>query len=117
MTWIFRGRGEVLPRIGKGRDVEDLGAPRSLVDERYRIESPLGQGGMGVVYRATDLRLDRPVAIKFLAQTAEADAPRFRTEVRALARLVHPNLVRLLDAGEDDGRLYLVMDLIEGESL
>jgi len=72
---------------------------------------------MGAVYRALDVRLDRPVAVKVLVQVAGADEVRFHAEVRTLARLAHPNLVRLLDAGEADGRLYLVMELIEGETL
>ena len=87
------------------------------LDGRYRLEALIGRGGMGTVYRARDLRLDRPVAVKVLRDVGGADAARFEAEVRTLARFVHPNLVRLLDAGESDGRPYLVMDLVEGPTL
>jgi serine/threonine protein kinase len=72
---------------------------------------------MGAVYRALDTRLDRAVAVKLLSGAPGADEQRFRAEVRTLARFVHPNLVRLLDAGEADGQLFLVMDLVEGTTL
>jgi eukaryotic-like serine/threonine-protein kinase len=88
----------------------------TLLDGRYRLERPLGRGGMGVVYRAFDTRLDRPVAVKLLSAAGAANEARFAREVRALARLAHPNLVRLLDA-ELGPRSYLVMDLVEGTTL
>ncbi len=91
--------------------------PYDLLDDRYRLESLLGRGGMAAVYRAVDIRLDRHVAIKMLADAPGADERRFQAEVRTLARFSHPNLVRILDAGDVDGRLYLVMDLIEGTTL
>ena len=72
---------------------------------------------MGSVYRAIDVRLDRPVAVKVLRDPDGADEERFAAEVRTLARFAHPNLVRLLDAGELNNRPYLVMELIEGETL
>ena len=84
---------------------------------RYRLDEVVGRGGMGTVYRALDLRLNRPVAIKALRSVERADANRFEAEIQILARLVHPGLVRLLDAGDLDSRPYLVMDLIEGPSL
>ena len=88
-----------------------------VLDERYRLESLIGRGAVGVVYRALDLRLDRPVAVKLLAESTASDEERLAAEVRVLARFAHPNLVRLLDAGEQDGRIFLVMDLIEGTTL
>ena len=88
----------------------------ALLDGRYLLESPLGRGGMGVVYRAVDTRLDRTVAVKLLSEAGAAHEARFAGEVRALSRLAHPNLVRLLDA-ELGTRSYLVMDLIEGWTL
>ena len=72
---------------------------------------------MGVVYRALDTRLNRPVAVKVLRDAEGADAARFETEVQMLARFVHPNLVRLLDAGDLDRRPFLVMDLVAGPTL
>lgn len=91
--------------------------PGSLLDRRYRLESLIGQGGMGSVYRALDTRLGRPVAVKLLSDSPAADEDRFRSEVRTLARLSHPNLVRVLDAGQSAGHLFLVMELIEGTTL
>ena len=89
----------------------------TLLDGRYRLEALLGRGGMGSVYRALDTRLDRPVAVKVLREVADGAEVRFAVEVKTLARFAHPNLVRLLDAGELEGRPYLVMELIEGSTL
>jgi len=88
-----------------------------LLGDRYRLDSLIGRGGMAEVWRATDMRLERPVALKLLGDTPAADERRFGAEVRTLARFSHPNLIRLLDAGEHDGRLFLVMDLVEGATL
>ncbi len=87
------------------------------LEGRYHLEAVIGRGGMGIVYRARDLRLDRRVAIKILRGNDVTDARRFSAEIHILARLVHPSLVRILDAGDLDGRAYLVMDLIEGPNL
>jgi hypothetical protein len=87
------------------------------LDGRYHLEEVIGRGGMGIVYRARDLRLNRFVAIKILRGVEGADARRFEAEIQILARLVHPSLVRILDAGDLDGRAYLVMDLVEGLNL
>jgi hypothetical protein len=89
----------------------------TLLDGRYRLEALIGRGGMGSVYRALDTRLDRPVAVKVLREVADGAEVRFAAEVKTLARFAHPNLVRLLDAGELEGRPYLVMELIEGSTL
>ncbi|MGA8297284.1 MAG: serine/threonine-protein kinase, partial [Acidimicrobiales bacterium] len=91
----------------------ELGA---TLDGRYRLDEQIGRGAMGVVFQATDLKLDRPVALKVLAD-ASSDERRLHSEVRALARLSHPNLVRIYDAGEAGGDVYLVMELIEGKTL
>jgi serine/threonine protein kinase len=80
----------------------------------------LAAGGMGEVWVARDLLLDRPVAVKVLGGALAGDgraAERLRREARAAARLDHPNIARVLDLGEQDGRPYLVMELLEGESL
>jgi len=87
---------------------------------RYRMGALLATGGMGEVWAARDLLLDRPVAVKVLGGALAGDgraAERLRREARAAARLDHPNIARVLDLGEQDGRPYLVMELLEGESL
>ena len=85
----------------------------------YAIEAPLGAGGMGEVYRATDTRLDRSVAVKVLTQQVAADPEareRFEREARAVAALSHPHICMLHDVGTQDGTDYLVMELLGGES-
>jgi len=87
---------------------------------RYRVGELLASGGMGEVWAAHDLLLDRPVAVKVLGGALAGDgraAERLRREARAAGRLEHPSIARVLDLGEHDGRPYLVMELLEGESL
>jgi len=88
---------------------------------RYRLERPLGHGGMASVYLAHDLELDRPVAVKLLAESLAGDTAfrkRFLREARVAARLSHPNVVAVYDAGEaEDGRPYIVMEYVDGTSL
>lgn len=91
-----------------------------LLGERYRLEQLIGRGGMAAVWSATDTVLGRPVAVKRLHAGMLADeehAERFRREAVLVARLSHPNLVHLLDRGEDGDGPYLVMELVEGEDL
>ena len=86
----------------------------------YEILAKLGEGGMGEVYRASDTRLGRDVALKVLPARASADAAaeaRFDREARAIAALNHPNICALYDVGHDAGRTFLVMELLEGETL
>lgn len=86
----------------------------------YRIDSLVGEGGMGVVFRAHDLNLDREVAIKVLQapEFAAADfSTRFQREARILAKLVHPNILSVFQYGQSEGLAYLVMPFIDGESL
>ena len=86
----------------------------------YEILAPLGAGGMGVVYRARDGRLERDVAIKVLSLgllTDEAARKRFRKEALALAKLNHPNIAAVYDVGEEKGTDYLVMECVPGKSL
>jgi eukaryotic-like serine/threonine-protein kinase len=87
---------------------------------RYRMEALLASGGMGEVWAARDLLLDRAVAVKVLGPAFAGDGragERLRREARAAGRLDHPGIARMLDLGEDGGRPYLVMELLEGESL
>jgi len=95
-----------------------------VVEERYRVVRPLGEGGMGAVYRAWDLRLKVPVALKELrpqpgleSATLVGLRTQFEQEAAVLARLNHPNLVRVTDYFEEQGNAYLVMDFVEGRSL
>ena len=86
----------------------------------YEISKPLGAGGMGEVYEANDTRLDRTVAIKVLPEHLSSDAERrerFEREARAVSSLNHPHICTLHDVGEHDGIHFLVMELVEGESL
>ena len=86
----------------------------------YRVESLVGRGGMGVVYRATDLSLDRPVALKLIAPELAEDErfrERFLREPRLAASLDHPHVIPIYEAGEHDGQLYLAMRFVEGSDL
>jgi eukaryotic-like serine/threonine-protein kinase len=86
----------------------------------YEIQSPLGAGGMGEVYRALDTRLDRTVAIKVLASHLSSSPElkqRMEREARAISSLNHPNICHLYDIGSQDGADYLVMEFLEGETL
>ena len=86
----------------------------------YRITEKLGEGGMGVVYRAQDVKLDRTVALKFLSSQAlgdEEEKARFLREAQALAALNHPNICMVHEIDEVDGQTFLVMAYIEGENL
>lgn len=86
----------------------------------YELLSVVGHGGMGVVYRARQKTLDRVVAIKTILVNQIADrsmAARFEQEARAVARLKHPNIITAIDFGQHDGRLYFVMEMVEGDDL
>lgn len=91
-----------------------------VLDGRYRLEAALGAGGMGSVYRARHLGLERDVALKLLRKQHHqrwASKKRFEREARALAQLSHPNIVAVTDCGVDGGAPFLVMELLQGESL
>lgn len=88
----------------------------SVLSGRYRLEEEIGRGGAGRVYRAHDERLDRAVAVKVLTDLGDTAVARFRREAATAARIRHPNVVTLHDAGVD-GAPYLVMSLVDGRSL
>ncbi len=100
--------------------VEDFAPSNALLGGRYRLHSLLGAGGMARVYDGWDERLARPVAVKLLRSDLAAVADlrrRFELEARAAARLTHPHVVAVYDAGEDNGQSYIVMERLRGESL
>jgi serine/threonine protein kinase len=90
-----------------------------LLNDRYRLEAEQGRGGTGVVYRAYDTLLSRSVAIKVLSASGlrKTGKDRLLAEARAAARLNHPNIVSIYDAGEAVGVLFIVMELVEGQTL
>lgn len=93
---------------------------KDLIQDRYRLEEPIGQGGMAEVWRARDERLQRSVAVKFLAPQFHDDPEflvRFFSEAQLVARLSHPNVVGVLDFGDSEDRPYLVMEYVSGGSL
>src|SRR5687767_15025987 len=91
-----------------------------LLSGRYRVVAALGKGGMGEVYRADDLTLGQPVALKFLPAALVNDPDRlarFRGEVAAARKVSHPNVCRVYDIAEHDGQPFLTMEFIDGEDL
>jgi tRNA A-37 threonylcarbamoyl transferase component Bud32 len=92
----------------------------TLLSGRYRLDAQIGTGGMSTVYRAFDTTLERTVAVKVMHREIASDSDqleRFRREARAVAQFSHPHIVGVIDAGEDDGRPYIVFEYVEGETL
>src|SRR6266568_2414100 len=92
----------------------------TLLGGRYRLDVQIGRGGMSTVYRAYDIVLERPVAIKLMHREIASDSDqleRFRREARSVAQLNHPHVVGVIDAGEDSGTPYIVFEYVEGETL
>src|SRR5688572_9800780 len=87
---------------------------------RYRLDAQIGAGGMSTVFRAFDTTLERRVAVKLMHREIASDSDqleRFRREARSVAQLSHPHIVGVIDAGEEDGRPYIVLEYVEGETL
>jgi serine/threonine-protein kinase len=109
--WLSASGGDTSP---------DALPPGTLLAERYRVLGLAGRGGMGEVYRAEDLRLGQSVALKFLPPAVADDPQRlaqFHHEVRIARQVSHRNVCRVYDIGEDHGRVFLTMELIDGEDL
>ena len=120
------------PRRGAGR-IGDVGHPRghrsrkienavigTLLNGRFRLEEQIGSGGMSTVYRAFDEVLERSVAIKVMHASIADDGvqlERFRREARTAAKMSHPHVVTVIDAGEDEGHPFIVLEYVEGETL
>lgn len=105
---------------GSHHETEGRFPPGTVLNGRYRIIAMLGKGGMGEVYRATDLTLGQSVALKFLPGIASSDPrwlERFHSEVRIARQVSHPNVCRVYDIGETDGLPFLSMEYVDGEDL
>ena len=107
-------------RTGSGLASDGRFTPGELLAERYRVVAMLGKGGMGEVYRADDLKLAQPVALKFLPESVSVDPERldrFYNEVRVARQVSHANVCRVYDVGEIQGSHYLSMEFVDGEDL
>src|SRR6266516_5533001 len=111
-------------RRSTGRDQSHVATLTPVVGEliagRYELEELVGSGGMSSVYRAHDRLLERPVALKILHEQFTRDddyVERFRREARAVARLTHPNIVTVIDRGEQDDRQFIVFEYVDGLNL
>jgi serine/threonine-protein kinase len=110
----------LLPQMSSVISNETRFIPGTILAKRYRITGQLGKGGMGEVYRADDLKLGQPVALKFLPERLSKDATmleHFHREVRTARKVSHPNVCRVFDIGETGGQNFLSMEYIDGEDL
>jgi formylglycine-generating enzyme required for sulfatase activity/dienelactone hydrolase len=107
----------------QGKRVDDPSAlehPGTLIGGRYRITGRIGEGGMGIVHRAVDEQLHRPVAIKFLPPALRGDADRlarFKNEARALSALTHPHIITIYEVGDAGDAPFIAMEMVEGQTL
>lgn len=104
-------------QVPRRKAVEPLFPPGTVLSDRYRVVAKLGHGGMGEIYRADDLVLGEPVALKFLHQSVAASKEMLLNELKLARQVSHPNVCRLFDVGEVDGRLFLSMEYVDGEDL
>ena len=113
--------GAAISHISSSSDVDEgRFVPGTLLGGRYRIIGLLGRGGMGEVYRATDLALGQSVALKFLPAEAAQDQhrlERFHAEVRIARQVSHPNVCRVYDIGQAEGMPFISMEYVDGEDL
>jgi len=111
----------VVGRLASSDSIDGGGfTPGTILGERYRVIGLIGRGGMGEVYRADDLKLGQPVALKFLPERFSSDKgllDRLFAEVRTARQVSHPNVCRVYDVGETDGRHFLSMEYVDGEDL
>ena len=112
--WLERLLGG-LTSLSSGTAPRETASPERI--GRYLILHKLGQGGMGIVYAAEDPSLGRRVALKTIAHPDEESRMRFRREARAAASVNHPHACQIFEIGEDTGRLFIAMELLEGEPL
>lgn len=111
----FLQRIAATPAVSPELPTLDVG---TVLADTYRVEAELGAGGMGVVFRATDLRLKRSVAIKLHTRApGESDLELLRVEARALAHLTHPNVVEVFEVGTHEERLFIAMEFVDGGTL
>ena len=115
------GAGQVagLAQTGAG-DAQMMGQVENLLGGRYRLDRELGRGGMGTVYLARDVQLDRPVALKFLGSLVDGSEEyrqRFIREAKAAARVNHPNIIAIYDISAGMGKAYIAMEYVEGPNL
>ncbi len=111
---------QTVPPREEGRPGNNISPDKVILNNRYRLEERRGAGGMAMVYRATDLMLERTVAIKLLRADFSSDPvfrERFRQEAKASANLSHPNIVTVHDFSLDSGRLFIVMEFVPGTDL
>ena len=116
-----RPSSSVIGRLASSDSIDAGGfTPGTMLAERYRVIGLIGRGGMGEVYRADDLKLGQPVALKFLPERLSSDAAfldRLFAEVRTARQVAHPNVCRVYDIGEADGRHFISMEYVDGEDL